>query len=96
MKNRRISIKKFIKHPHRAILEILQFGDEVLLTIKGKSILKIVPLTKDEMSRLEILDKLARMLGVRVGSHKEVPLPKGVPLQGEGPTASEMILEDRR
>jgi antitoxin (DNA-binding transcriptional repressor) of toxin-antitoxin stability system len=95
MKNRRIPIKKLIKHPKRALKEILQQGEEILLTKNGRTILKIGPITEEERGKVDMLDKLAQMPDVRVGSHMPVRIPEGIQLEGEGPTASEMILEDR-
>jgi len=94
MRNVSISIKKLIKCPNRIAI-ILKYGGIVQIKGNWKLILKIVPSAMEGKRTSSILDILDRMPGVHHGKGK-MWLPEPVKLIGDGPTASDMILEDRR
>jgi prevent-host-death family protein len=72
-------------------------GEDIAVTRRGKRVIK---LSRDNSSRPQTLEeKLAELQarGIISWSGKRyVPPKKGIPLRGEGPTASEMIIQDRR
>jgi hypothetical protein len=94
-----ISLKQLVKHPGRTIHKILVKENEekeVLLTRNGKAVAKILPLSERETRQIAMLARSFDLPGVLPAAPTPMWLPKGVTLTGEGPTASEMILEDRR
>jgi prevent-host-death family protein len=70
-------------------------GESILVTNRGKPIATVVAPRKAKMTIDEKLDELERRGILRRGRGK-LKLPKKlIRLKGEGPTVSEMVLEDR-
>jgi antitoxin (DNA-binding transcriptional repressor) of toxin-antitoxin stability system len=99
MKYMTISLKQLVKYPRRTIYKILakeSDGNEFLLTHNGKAVAKIVPLSESEIRQMAMLARSFDLLGMRPSAPTPMWLPEGMTLEGEGLTASEMILEDRK
>jgi antitoxin (DNA-binding transcriptional repressor) of toxin-antitoxin stability system len=89
------TVKAFSSNPSRAIHQALK-GAEVTITLRGVPALRLVPLEEDQEPSRAALERLAKVPGfhpARVPFHLPEPATR---LLGEGPSASDMILEDRR
>jgi prevent-host-death family protein len=90
-----VSIRELKSHLS-AHLRRLEQGETITVTRRGKPVALITPpeAGDDELTR-KIRDLQARGL-VRWGGGKPKGLNPPLKLTGEGPTMSEMIIEDRR
>ena len=73
-------------------------GEEIAVTRRGKRVATLQrSRTPSQIQTLEerLADMEARGLIIR-GADKFIPAGKPIRLRGKGPTASEMVLEDRR
>jgi prevent-host-death family protein len=70
-------------------------GESIIVTSRGKPVATVSGPPKSDTSIEEKLDELERRGFLRRGRGKYVPPERLIPLQGEGPTVSEMVLEDR-
>lgn len=70
-------------------------GEKIAITKRGKVVATIDPAPPREETLDEKLDRLAAMGVIRRGKGKYVPPKRLIPLQGEGPSVSEMVLADR-
>jgi hypothetical protein len=91
----RISIKKLIKCSNQISKPQFKFGVKIQHTANRRLFLKIETLVKEDDKKPSILEMWAKMPNVHLGEGK-LWLPEPMELHGEGPTASEMILEDRK
>lgn len=73
-------------------------GDEVIVTDRGQPVARLAPLDREEQRADEVYERLVRKGMVIPGRRrrKRTELPPLIPLEGEGPLVSEMVLEDRR
>jgi prevent-host-death family protein len=93
-----VSVRE-LKSKLSQVLHRAEAGEEIAVTRRGKRIAVIrseaangaKPKTLDE----KLLDLRARGI-VSWRGKKFVPPKKGIPLRGDGPMASEMIIQDRR
>lgn len=68
-------------------------GAEVIVTDHGKPVARLGPIDQQEAHRARLLREGTLKPAKRP---KSSTLPPPVPLEGEGPLVSEMVLEDRR
>ena len=80
-------------------LRRLEHGESITVTRRGKPVGVLSPIPADETPEERLQRKLrdlaARGIISRIPTGKPKGLPKPIKLIGEGPTVSEMILEDR-
>jgi antitoxin (DNA-binding transcriptional repressor) of toxin-antitoxin stability system len=76
-------------------------GEEIAVTRRGRRVIVLKQgsgnSTQDRKKTLE--EKLRNLEArgfIRLGRGKFVPPARGIPFRGEGPSASEMVLRDRR
>ena len=89
------TVKEFSVNPSRAIHRALQ-GVEVTISLRGVPAVRLVPLGAVRDDADEVLAKLAAIPGFQVAQCSPRLAPPSLRLAGTGPSASEMILEDRR
>lgn len=68
-------------------------GSEVIVTDHGHPVARLAPIGEDEALRARLIRE-GKLTPAR--RPKSTTLPPPIPLQGEGPLVSEMVLEDRR
>ncbi|MFO7572810.1 MAG: type II toxin-antitoxin system prevent-host-death family antitoxin [Gaiellaceae bacterium] len=68
-------------------------GAEVIVTDRGEPVAKLGPVDDGETKRARLIRE-GKLTPAR--APKRTTLPPPVPLVGEGPLVSEMVLEDRR
>ena len=76
-------------------LKRVQAGEEIIITSHGKPVAKLSPPGAENAERL---DPLANVAWIRQPTQAGKPLGLGankIVLQGEGPTLSQMVLDDR-
>jgi len=89
------TVKEFSVNPSRVIHRAL-LGVEVTISLRGVPAVRLVPVVAVEDGAEEALRQLAAIPGFQVAqSRPGLPRPT-LRLSGTGPTASEMVLEDRR
>jgi len=89
------TVKEFSVNPSRAIHRALQ-GVEVTISLRGVPAVRLVPLGTFRDASEEVLLNLAATPGFQVAQlSPRLPMPT-LQLSGPGPSAAEMILEDRR
>jgi prevent-host-death family protein len=76
-------------------LRKLEEGEEIKITRRGKTVGTIVPTPEDDRLRAKLEELESRGI-LRMSKGKLSPPRRRAKLIGEGPTISEMILEDRR
>jgi prevent-host-death family protein len=76
-------------------LRQLEEGEEIKITRRGKTVGTIVPTPEEDRLRAKLEELESRGI-LRMSKGKFIPPRRRVKLIGEGPTISEMILEDRR
>jgi prevent-host-death family protein len=72
-------------------------GVEVIVTDRGRPVARLAPVDDEQQRDEEVYRRLVRE-GLIIPGHrrrKRTNLPPPIPLQGEGPLVSEMVLEDR-
>lgn len=72
-------------------------GAEVIVTDRGKPVARLGPID-DERRADEVYERLVREGLVIPGRRrrKRASLPPAIPLEGDGPLVSDIVLEDRR
>jgi prevent-host-death family protein len=68
-------------------------GTEVIVTDHGHPVARLGPIDEQEAHRVRLIHE-GRLTPARRPKSKTLPPP--IPLIGEGPVVSEMVLEDRR
>ena len=76
-------------------LRRLEQGEQFTVTRRGKPVAIISPISDEERVRRKLLELAARGVIHWSGGKPKIP-ERRVKLIGEGPTISEMVLEDRR
>jgi len=95
MAQRTYTLKEFSANPSRVIHQAMQGDEEVVITLRGVPAVRLVPATGPAAPvSLEAL--WAAMPGMTVPAGPMVLPPKRLSLTGRGPTAADMLLEDRR
>jgi prevent-host-death family protein len=90
-----ISIRELKAHLTRYLRD-LQSGKQITVTRRGKPVAVITSIDEGEPDRVQRKLKELEAQGVlRAGIGKPKALRPRVELRGEGPTLSEMVLEDR-
>lgn len=78
-------------------LKLVQAGRDVVITDRGRPVARLTivqPSAKD--AEAEYIRRIRALPWVRPGNGKKVKgLREGIPLRGEGPTAAEIVLQDR-
>lgn len=94
-----VSVREF-KNKLAAYLRRAEEGEEIAVTRRGKRIVVLRSSTNGDEARPKALEEKLLDLQARGiiswSGKKFVPPKKGIPLRGDGPTASEMIIQDRR
>lgn len=91
-----VSIRE-MKNRLSKYLKLVQAGRDVVITDRGRPVarLTIVQLSAKE-AEAEYIRRIRALPWVQPGNGKKVKgLRKGIPLRGEGPTAAEIVLQDR-
>ena len=88
-----VNVRTFSNNPSRYLREA-RSGTEVVITMRNIPAFRLVPIPQ-EISTEEHLRRLAAIPGVKLGKGR-LTLPPLAKLSGEGLSASEMILEDRK
>jgi prevent-host-death family protein len=72
-------------------------GVEVIVTDRGNPVARLGPIDDTQRKDDEVYERLVREGLIIPGNRrrKRTNLPPPIPLQGEGPLVSEMVLEDR-
>ena len=93
--HRTYTVKEFSVNPSR-VIQCALHGVDVTITLRGVPAVRLVPLGSTFGGVEDVLLRLAAIPGFQVAQlSPRLPRPS-VRLSGIGPTASEMILEDRR
>lgn len=73
-------------------------GVEVIVTDRGEPVARLSPIDDERQRDEEVYQRLVREGLVLPGNRrsKRTNLPPPIPLEGEGPLISELLLEDRR
>ena len=75
-------------------LRKLDEGEQIIITRRGKTVGTIIPAPQEDRFRARMAELQAK--GIITWSGRKATFPKkGVKMQGEGPTMTEMIIEDR-
>jgi len=88
-----VSVRE-LKNKLSECLRRVEDGEEITVTRRGKQVVRLSAIKRND----EDAD-LWKMVEEGVASwsgEKFVPPARGVPMIGEGPTVSEMLIEDRR
>ena len=89
------TVKEFSVNPSRAIHRALE-GVDVIISLRGVPAVRLVPMEAHQNLSDEVNAFLAALPGFTVAqSRTYLEMPK-IGLNGPGPTASEMLLADRR
>lgn len=72
-------------------------GTEVIVTDRGRPVARLAPIDDEERRADEVYERLVREGLVIPGRRrrKRAELPPLIPLEGEGPLVSDMVIEDR-
>jgi prevent-host-death family protein len=72
-------------------------GVEVIVTDRGRPVARLGPVDDEQQRDEEVYQRLVREGLIIPGQRrrKRTSLPPPIPLEGEGPLVSEMVLEDR-
>jgi len=71
-------------------------GEEIVITSHGKPVARLAPLPSPPEDEAAAIERLRARPWIRPGTGgKPRGLRKGVRLQGKGPSAAEMVIEDR-
>ena len=89
------TVKEFSINPSR-VIQCALHGVDVTITLRGVPAVRLVPLRAAFAGVEEVLLHLAAIPGFQVAQLSPRLARPSVRLSGIGPTASEMILEDRR
>lgn len=89
------TVKEFSTNPSRVIHRALE-GVEVTISLRGVPAVRLVPLGNAQDAAEEVLQKLAAIPGFQVARSRPVLAKPTLRLSGPGPTAAEMLLEDRK
>lgn len=85
MKNR---LSQYIKR--------VRAGREVVITDRGKPVARLVPVGPEAADEADIVARTLALPWVRPGNGRKVKgSRKGIALRGKGPTAAEIVLQDR-
>lgn len=89
-----VSVRQLKDHLSQ-YLRRLEQGEEFTVTRRGKAVAIIAPIGDEGRLRRKLLELRER--GIIHWSGEKARIPKrGVKLIGEGPSAAQMVLEDRR
>jgi prevent-host-death family protein len=89
-----VSVRE-LKNNLSAYLRRAKGGEHIVVTSRGEPVAALSGPPKREMTVEERLKDMEARGLIRLGKGKYVPPKRLIPLQGEGPTVSEMVLEDR-
>jgi antitoxin (DNA-binding transcriptional repressor) of toxin-antitoxin stability system len=89
------TVKEFSLNPSRAIRKALQ-GVEVTISLRGVPAVRLVPVAGPQGATAAVLERLATLPGFQVAQLSPGLEGPTLGLVGPGPTAAELLLEDRR
>jgi len=92
MKRMEVGIRELRLNLSRYVARVRE-GAEVIVTDHGRPVAKLSPLEDGETKRARLIRE-GKLTPAR--RPKSSALPPGVPLLGDGPLVSDMVLEDRR
>jgi len=77
-------------------LKLARAGKEVVITDRGKPVAQLTPVKPAAENEEEVIARINALPWVRPGKGgKPKGSRKGVALRGKGPTAAEIVLQDR-
>lgn len=85
---REVGIRELKDHAS-AVVDAVEAGASVVVTRRGRSVARLVPVGRDDTLRDELAARGIRWSGRRP------QLPEPTPLKGAGPGAAEMVIADR-
>jgi|GEM_PF-1534368 prevent-host-death family protein len=95
MQSRQYTLKEFALNPSKVIHRVMTGEEDVTITLRGVPAVRIVPATGPEV-QVAVEEVWAAMPGMSLPAGA-MRLPRTrLKLRGNGPTAAEMLLEDRR
>ena len=92
-----ISIRE-MKNRLSKYLKLVRAGKDVVITDRGRPVarLSLVRPTTEEESEAEAIERLQTLPWVRQGTRGKIKGSRhGIALRGKGPTAAEIVLQDR-
>jgi prevent-host-death family protein len=89
-----VSVRELKTHLS-AYLNRARCGERIVVTSRGQPVAELSGPPTREKSIEERLREMEARGEIRLGKGKYVPPKRLIPLQGEGPSVSEMVLEDR-
>jgi prevent-host-death family protein len=93
-----VSVRE-LKNRLTEYLRRAEAGEEIAVTRRGRRIATLVPNGKAATTTKTLDEKMRELQarGIISWSGKKFrPPSRGIPLRGEGPSASEMVIRDRR
>ena len=90
-----VSVRTFSMNPSQYIARARK-GEDVIVTVWDMPAVRLVPIQTQSPTVAEQLQNLSKLAGAKVPQSKPSIQIVKVTLKGEGPLASEMLLEDRR
>ena len=77
-------------------LRLARGGKDVVITDRGRPVARLVPVGEEAATEADIIARIHALPWVRPGKGGKVKgSRKGMPLRGKGPTAAEIVLQDR-
>ena len=92
---RHYTVKQFSSNPSQVLHRAMNREEDVIITFRGAPAVRLVPV-EPALQADAILDVWAAMPDVVVARGPMVLPGCRIKLKGPGPSASEMLLEDRR
>jgi len=91
-----VSIRE-MKNRLSKYLKLVQTGKDVVITDRGKPVARLIRVVPTaEETEAEAIRRINALPWVRPGKGGKVKGSRhGIPLRGEGPTAAEIVLQDR-
>jgi antitoxin (DNA-binding transcriptional repressor) of toxin-antitoxin stability system len=89
-----VSVRE-LKSKLGSYLKRAEDGEQIVVTSRGKPVATLSRPPKPEMTAEERWKDMEARGEIRLGKGKYIPPERLIPLQGEGPSVSEMVLEDR-
>jgi prevent-host-death family protein len=95
MLTRQYTLKEFALNPSKVIHLVMTGEEDVTITLRGIPAVRIVPATGPEV-QVAVEEVWAAMPGMSLPAGPMVLPQTRLTMEGEGPTAAAMLLEDRR
>lgn len=95
MVDRQYTLKEFAANPSRVIHRAMSGEEDVVITLRGVPAVHLVPAV-GVAAPVAVEHAWAAMPGMSMPARAMVLPAARLAMRGEGPTAAEMLLEDRR